>query len=85
MFNVSLSELVVVIIVAIFLIDARDIPALLNNIKLIFKKFNLIKEEILDIFKEEKKPKKRIIIDLEGNEHEAYELPEFIYDEEEEK
>jgi sec-independent protein translocase protein TatB len=52
MFGIGWSELVVIAVVALIVMDPKDIPALIRSVKQFFHKLHLLKQEMLSVINE---------------------------------
>ena len=89
MFDVGLSEVLVIVLVAFFLISPKDIPEITRALKVALNKLKKLKENFLDEsglkddlagIKNDINSATKHIVDLEGNIQEAYDLSDIIPD-----
>ncbi len=83
MFDIGLTEIIVVIIVGCVILDFKDIPAIIKWIRQVANYannfINEVKQIFIDIDTETKIVTKKII-DLDGNEQIAYDLDDITPD-----
>lgn len=95
MFGVSLSELGLILLVAIFFIGPKELPTVIRAFQGFRKKLLELRDEFTSVYKDVLKEmpidelkqeaqslnqKLQTIIDLEGNEQEAYDVEEVLKD-----
>ena len=83
MFDIGLTEIIVVIFIGCLVLDIKDIPAIIKWIKNAMNYCNNFINEIKKIFidlDQETKTVKKTIIDLEGNSQIAYDLDDITPD-----
>jgi Sec-independent protein translocase protein TatA len=92
MFNISWSELLIIIVVCIMVLRPKDMPIIISTIKTLYTKFSIIKSEIIKTIKEIEKNEhikdisdevfktKSQIIDLNGNLQQVFDLKEIMPD-----
>lgn len=82
MFDIGLSEIIVIIIVSFFMLDMKDMAKIIKFIKSFFSQVNTIISEfksVIDNLEKSELTQKKII-DLDGNEQIAYDLEETFTD-----
>lgn len=82
MFDIGLSEIIVIIIVSFFMLDMKDMVKIIKFVKGFFSQVNTIISEfksIIDNLEKSELTQKKII-DLDGNEQIAYDLEETFTD-----
>ena len=83
MFDIGLTEIIVVIVIGCLVLDIKDIPAIIKWMKNTMNYCNNFINEIKKIFidlDQETKTVKKTIIDLEGNSQIAYDLDDITPD-----
>lgn len=82
MFDIGLSEIIVIIIVSFFMLDMKDMAKIIKFAKSIFSQINSIISELKGIIDnlEKNELTQKKIIDLDGNEQIAYDLEETFTD-----
>lgn len=77
MFDIGLSELIVICIVSFVFLDFKDIPKIFRFIKNIIKEINSYFEELKKAL-EEIDSETKTILDDDGNEHISYNLDDIM-------
>jgi sec-independent protein translocase protein TatB len=89
MLDVGLSEVLVIVLVAFFLLSPKDVPEIVRTLKAVMRKVSKFKNDFLDEvgikgelsdIRKEVKAATRHIVDLEGNIQEAYDLSDIMPD-----
>ena len=79
MFDIGLTEIIVVIIVASVMLDIKDLPKIIKVIKQIIQYLNEIIADVKKIYTDIEQETNKII-DLEGNEQVTYDLSDIMPD-----
>lgn len=79
MFDIGWSEIVVVAAVSSVVLDFKDIPKIIKQLKKISLYLNNIVQDIKEVFSEIEQESNKII-DLEGKEQITYDLSDFMPD-----
>lgn len=73
MFDIGWTEILVVVIISCLLLDVKDIPKIIKACRKAVNYFISLTEEVKSFFLELEQETK-VILDDEGNEHQAYDL-----------
>ncbi len=79
MFEVGLSEVLVIILVACYFLDIKDVPKIIKAVRQVFKYLNSFSKEVKDFIENLEKESKKIV-DMEGNEQETFDLDDITPD-----
>lgn len=82
MFEVGFSEIIVIIVVACYALDVKDLPGIVKNVRFAFSYINKLIKDVKDfIFELEQET----IIDLEGKKQITYKIDDILPDIKKEK
>ena len=79
MFDIGLTEIIVVIIVASVMLDIKDLPKIIKVVKQIIQYLNEIIADVKKIYTDIEQETNKII-DLDGNEQVTYDLSDIMPD-----